>query len=75
VYEDVQYPLWILSLWTLTTSISTGGFSPKTAALGGALSLLGTESGIGDYGHLKSEGGESPRRRRSSSIPDLVAVL
>ncbi|KZP14625.1 hypothetical protein FIBSPDRAFT_751561 [Athelia psychrophila] len=46
----------------VTQSWSIGGYSPKTAALGGALDFLGQESGICGYGHLKSEGDASITR-------------
>lgn len=41
---------------------SIGYYSPNTAALGSLQSLIGQESGICDYGHLKSEGDASITR-------------
>jgi len=38
---------------------SIGYYSPNTAALGPLQGLFGQETGICDYGHLKSEGDAS----------------
>ncbi|KAF7974264.1 hypothetical protein HWV62_13050 [Athelia sp. TMB] len=54
----------------ITQSWSIGGYSPKTAALGGLLDFLGQESGICGYGHLKSEN-DASITRGDFTAPDM----